>query len=369
MAGVTRQLEYLEPILNKSHSIQDVLRDLIGVNEEEYFHQNQGNILHKLGLLKNQYSFYTFDHDFTIEDLFEKIKALLAQNGFTRKFKVENRDGWILTLDEKEHNLGDTSLFYNWTVNAGQILSIPPFYRKIASALSEYLKSGDFHFGYWKNEDQRGMLDYIFVILYVPDSEKNILSKFSSLEWNSIGTKNNAKAITGKVSLVSYSITENETTFKWKSRGNTLTTILFMAAALLFLAGIDQLFGFSEFTIPQEIFIYSISIIVPLWILDYFNRFITLTFNEEKLILNQGYLPFFPGYKRRNYLSKDILRIWNKIKKTSAVSDDFNNSDFYYIYITTTQPKEIRLTSELDKSETKFIEAKLSERLRAIMSI
>jgi hypothetical protein len=363
MANLKKQLEILAPLLNTDQTDVKLQLSLLKIHPEEYYTNNIGNLIHQLGLENNQYSFISFEMGFSYENLESKLKTLLKKNGSDANLKLIERSKWVLNIDGTETELGALSSFYNWVVNSEEILSVPDFYKNLALALQPHLKNGHFYFGYLKDEYNRSNESFCFLLVY--SNDKTILTNFNKFEWKMLGNTTNAKKEIGKVGSVSYEINETKTEFKWKSIGNTLTFILFACILLLGIAYLENILKLSGREIPYPILIYSTFAIIPLWILDYFNRLSKLIITNDQLIFEKGYLAFFPGYKRKTFARNEVAFVRSKYKASWTDDSDssIGSSRDYSLYLLTDKAKEVRIIKLLKSSECDFIVKKIKTRL------
>ena len=315
--------------------------------------------------MPNQIDFFTFDRHIQAEQVFEKIHKLLDSQGVKSAVTFKYNSGWKLTIDGVETQLEDLKFGYNWVVNEYELLNVPLFYSQLIDALQPLLSSGSFYYGIMKDEDNRKHQDFVFIVLFVQNGHQDILKQFRKFEWKKLGpSTTDAGAIdSGKVRSIRYKVYPDKTVFNWKSRSNTMTGFLFLVVVMIVFGLVDKIFKWGEHDIPYAVFIYGACGIVPLWILDYFNRLILLVADQEKIVLRKGQLPFFPGYRRRTFYYKELIKIWTKLKHNSSAGSEMTMPDGtdYIVYVTTSKPKEIRLSNKLDQSEATLLEGKLKE--------
>lgn len=359
MASLNKQLEYLSPVLDKSVSMKELQIQLLAKKQESHY-KHQGNLLSELGQIKAQSKIFTFSSDFRVENFFTKIKRLVSE--FDKQTSIDfikTDNGWNLNINGNNYPIGDIPGFFISGRVSAVTINIPEFIKNICKALKSILTHGNFHYGYWKDEDTAITNNFSFLLLFIPHGQENLLKKFGRFEWHLPGDSHLAKK-TGSIRINEES---GNTILSWRKKSTWLTVFLIILGIILGVAFSNMIFKFREIIIPANYLIMATIALLILAVFDYINRSAILVLDKDKLVLKNGAIPILPGYKRRSYQFTDIIRVFTKTVSLDSGTSDGGGGVSYMkaIYITTREPKEIKLIDGLEKNEALMIEDKIQK--------
>lgn len=358
MASLRKQLEILRPLLNPGLSPEELRLQLMAQQEEAYY-RDPCHLLHGLGQLEGQARFFTFATGMSLELFFDKLSQLVqAADPQAKPQFTETAEGWQMQIRDRSYLIGKIPLVFSRHLDA-KTLNVPDFIRNLNRALKPILKGGNFHFGYGADADTNYATPFVYVLLFVPAGQERLLRQFKGLEWQHLGDSPMAQK-TGSIRIAHF---PGAVELRWRRRTTWLTTVLLIAGVILLTALVNLIFEFREIRVPLPYLLWACLVTAILGLLDYVNRDIRMRIEAGTLRIRGGVIPLLPGFKRRSYILKDILRVWTKTIISSWSADEAIGSyaPQKAVYITTTAGKEIKIARDLEKYEATMVESQVKK--------